>query len=72
MSVAFTKELVIGGANSAEGQHLLDSRVMYVAGNANDAREGVKAFLEKRTPTFADYDTTALPGWLTGKESAKL
>jgi len=72
MSVAFTKSLVIGGTDSAEEQHLLDSRGMYVTGNAKDAPEGVKAFMQKRSPRFENYDTTKLPAWLRGKDSAKL
>ncbi|KIJ40196.1 hypothetical protein M422DRAFT_49328 [Sphaerobolus stellatus SS14] len=72
MSVAFTKALVIGGGGSAHEQHLLDSRGMYVTGNGSDAREGVKAFLEKRPPSFAHYNTATLPDWLRGKDSAKL
>jgi len=72
MSVAFAKSLVIGGKDSAEEQHILDSRGMYVTGNGPDSKEGVMAFMQKREPKFAAYDTTKLPSWLRGKDSAKL
>jgi len=64
MSVALTKTLVLEGRESAEEQHLLDSRAMHVSGNGHDGKEGVRAFMEKRKPTFADYDTAKMPTWL--------
>lgn len=53
LSHALTKALVWHGADSPEGQHLLDSRAMAVAGNSVDSKEGVKAFREKRAAKFS-------------------
>lgn len=62
------KELIWRDAGSAEGQHLLDSRVLYelfssqyvrvsfgwslVTNSSRDNKEGVQSFLEKRPPQF--------------------
>ncbi|GJJ08829.1 hypothetical protein Clacol_003048 [Clathrus columnatus] len=65
-SIAFTKALVLNAKPTAEEQHILDSRAMFVTGNG-DAKEGVRSYLEKRPPRFDDYDTRALPDWLKAK-----
>ncbi|KAJ3243661.1 hypothetical protein HK104_008114, partial [Borealophlyctis nickersoniae] len=57
---------------SAEEQHLLDSRAMYVTGNGKDGREGVKSFMEKREPRFEGTVTRDMPGfspWWTTVET---
>lgn len=48
MPMAITKTLVLEGRDSAEEQ--LDS-----------GKEGVRAFMAKRKPTFANYDTPKVP-----------
>jgi enoyl-CoA hydratase/carnithine racemase len=52
LSAAMVKALVWRGANSAEEQHLLDSRAMYATGTGPDAAEGVSSFMEKREVNF--------------------
>lgn len=45
-------DLMYRGANSAEGAHLLDSRVIFGLFESKDNNEGVKSFFEKRPPNF--------------------
>jgi len=53
-SVAWTKALLWRGADSVEGQHILDSRgISDLAGRA-DAAEGALAFKERRPVRFPD------------------
>ncbi|KAH9953882.1 peroxisomal enoyl-CoA-hydratase [Russula dissimulans] len=53
-SVAWTKALLWRGADSVEGQHILDSRgISDLAGRA-DAAEGASAFKERRPVRFSD------------------
>jgi len=53
-SVAWTKSLLWRGADSIEGQHILDSRGMSDLASRGDAAEGVQAFLEHRPVQFSD------------------
>ncbi|KAJ3216325.1 hypothetical protein HDU67_009676 [Dinochytrium kinnereticum] len=61
ISAAVSKALVWHGTESAEEQHLLDSKAMFALGNASDAREGVMAFMEKRKPKFPGVVSKDLP-----------
>lgn len=63
-SVAYAKSLIFNARGTAEEQHLLDSRAMYVLGNGHDSKEGVKAFLEKRKAKFQNFPTDTVPDWL--------
>ncbi|ESK95356.1 enoyl- hydratase isomerase family protein [Moniliophthora roreri MCA 2997] len=69
MSVAYTKALIQHPGDSAEENHLLDSRAMKILTSGKDASEGVKAFFERRQPQFQDTlskDTNAwYPWWKT-------
>jgi 2-(1,2-epoxy-1,2-dihydrophenyl)acetyl-CoA isomerase len=50
---AFTKEaFAASAANTLEQQLEMERDLMRAAGKTHDYREGVKAFLEKRTPTY--------------------
>jgi hypothetical protein len=40
------------GPDSAEGTHLLDSRLIYSLFGSKDNEEGVKSFFEKKSPHF--------------------
>jgi hypothetical protein len=53
-SVAWTKALLWRGADSIEGQHILDSRGMSDLASRGDAAEGAQAFLEHRPVRFSD------------------
>jgi len=49
------------GADSPWEAHRLDSRGIYVLGQAPDVAEGISAFLEKRLPHFPMRISTDLP-----------
>jgi hypothetical protein len=49
------------GADSPWEAHRLDSRGIYVLGQAPDVAEGIGAFLEKRSPRFPMRISTDLP-----------
>lgn len=53
-SIAWTKALLWRGADSIEGQHILDSRGMSDLGSRGDAAEGALAFKERRPVKFQD------------------
>ncbi|OQO11868.1 hypothetical protein B0A48_03595 [Cryoendolithus antarcticus] len=46
------REMMYRGADSPEGQHLLDSRIIYELFGSKDNTEGVKAFMQKRAADF--------------------
>jgi enoyl-CoA hydratase/carnithine racemase len=53
-SVAWTKALLWRGADSIEGQHVLDSRGISDLASRGDAAEGAQAFKERRPVKFPD------------------
>jgi enoyl-CoA hydratase/carnithine racemase len=53
-SVAWTKALLWRGADSIEGQHVLDSRALSDLASRADSAEGVMAFKERRPLRFSD------------------
>jgi enoyl-CoA hydratase/carnithine racemase len=52
LSSYLMREMMWRDAGSAEGQHLLDSRVIHGLFGGRDKEEGVKSFFEKRAPKF--------------------
>ncbi|KAL9115783.1 MAG: hypothetical protein Q9227_000151 [Pyrenula ochraceoflavens] len=52
ISTVLMRQLMWRGPNSAEEAHLLDSRVIRGIFGSKDNDEGVKSFVEKRTPNF--------------------
>ncbi|KAF3012745.1 hypothetical protein E8E12_000044, partial [Didymella heteroderae] len=52
VSIYLMKELMYRDTGSPEGQHLLDSRVIYGLLGSPDNLEGFESFLEKRQPKF--------------------
>ncbi|PPQ64202.1 hypothetical protein CVT24_008620 [Panaeolus cyanescens] len=63
VSIALAKGLVQHPGDSAEENHLNDSRSMRITGKSVDAAEGVKSFFERRPPRFAGKLSTDLPSW---------
>jgi enoyl-CoA hydratase/carnithine racemase len=67
LATALNRELMYRGTDSAELQHLLDSRVLYSLFQSKDNTEGVKAFKEKRlanfTATVANNAPATYPWW---------
>ena len=53
-ALAWTKALLWRGADSIEGQHILDSRGISDLTTRGDAAEGVQAFKEHRPVRFSD------------------
>ena len=43
--------------------HRIDSRCIQSRGQSGDVREGVSAFLEKRTPVYPNKVSTDMPGF---------
>ena len=52
VSTYLMRELMYRNPGSAEGTHLLDSRILYDSFGSRDNAEGTKAFLEKRPVNF--------------------
>ncbi|CAO2657817.1 Nn.00g070770.m01.CDS01 [Neocucurbitaria sp. VM-36] len=68
VSTYLMKELMYRDRGSPEGQHLLDSRVIYELFGSPDNTEGVKSFLEKRPARFEGTlegaNVTGYPWWM--------
>ena len=65
VSVALTRQLLwrMAGVAHPMDAHRLDSRAIQSRGQAQDVREGVGAFLEKRDAVWPDRVSTDLPGF---------
>ncbi len=63
VSVAITRHMLwrMAGADHPMAAHRLDSRAIQSRGQSADVREGVQAFLDKRTPQWADAVSSGLP-----------
>lgn len=68
VSTYLMKEMMFRDASSPEGQHLLDSRVIYELFGSPDNTEGVQSFLQKRpakfTGTMDNTKVTGYPWWM--------
>ncbi|KAF2788677.1 ClpP/crotonase [Melanomma pulvis-pyrius CBS 109.77] len=62
------KELMYRDTGSAEGTHLLDSRILYELFQSADNKEGVQSFMQKRpasfTGTMDNTHVSAYPWWV--------
>jgi len=52
VSTALMRDMMYRGADSAEGAHLLDSKLIYGLFGSRDNEEGIKSFFEKRPARF--------------------
>jgi enoyl-CoA hydratase/carnithine racemase len=68
VSVALSRQLLwrMLGADHPREAHRADSLGMSLRGRSADAREGVTAFLEKRSPRFEDRVSAGLPDLFEG------
>ncbi|MCP6412463.1 hypothetical protein NL483_28350, partial [Klebsiella pneumoniae] len=65
VSVALSRQMLwqMLGASHPMEAHQLESRGVLSRGASPDAREGVRAFLERRTPFFTNKVSTDMPGF---------
>ena len=65
VSVALTRQLLwrMAAAEHPMMAHRVDSRAIQTRGRSADAREGVSAFLEKRTPVYPNKVSTDMPAF---------
>lgn len=63
VSVALTRQMIwrMAGADHPMEAHKIDSRAVQFCGKSQDAREGIAAFLEKRSAHFPGYVSTDMP-----------
>ena len=65
VSVALNRQMMwkMLGADHPMQAHRIDSKGIYAMGAAPDAKEGVEAFLDKRTPAFPMRVSTDMPSY---------
>ncbi|KXL49388.1 hypothetical protein M433DRAFT_65060 [Acidomyces richmondensis BFW] len=74
VSTYLMREMMYRDTGTAEGQHMLDSRIIYELFSSKDNKEGVKAFLEKRPVKFTgtmQNDAPAAWPWYDTVNTAK-
>lgn len=70
VSVALARQMLwrMQGAVHPMQAHLVESRAIYATGRSNDAREGIRSFLEKRPARFSDRPSADLPDIFPGEQ----
>ncbi|KAF5383367.1 hypothetical protein D9757_008399 [Collybiopsis confluens] len=66
VSITYTKGLLHHPGMTIEENHLLDSRAIKRRGASKDGEEGLKAFMQRRSPNFPDTvsgETSWYPWW---------
>jgi enoyl-CoA hydratase/carnithine racemase len=65
VSIAMTRQMLwrINSADHPMEAHKIDSRAIQSRGQSADTREGVSAFLEKRTPVYSDKVSKDMPSF---------
>ena len=65
VSVALTRQMLwrLSAADHPMAAHRVDSRAIQARGRSADAREGVSAFLEKRSPVYPDPVSSGMPAF---------
>ncbi|KIK62252.1 hypothetical protein GYMLUDRAFT_995083 [Collybiopsis luxurians FD-317 M1] len=63
VSVSYTKGLLHHPGTSIEENHLLDSRAIKRRGASKDGAEGLKAFMQRRSPNFPDTVSSESSSW---------
>jgi enoyl-CoA hydratase/carnithine racemase len=67
VSTYLQREMMWRDSGSAEGQHLLDSRILYDLYKSADHKEGIESFMQKRpakfTGTMENTAVSAYPWW---------
>lgn len=65
VSIALTRQLLwrMASADHPMAAHRVDSRAIQSRGQSADAREGVSAFLEKRSPVYPNKVSTDMPNF---------
>ncbi|KAF2205340.1 ClpP/crotonase [Delitschia confertaspora ATCC 74209] len=67
VSTYLMKEMMFRDMGSAEGTHLLDSRILYELFSSADNKEGVQSFMQKRPAKFTgamgNTSVSAYPWW---------
>lgn len=65
MSAVFMRQLLWqnAGAETPMSAHRVESKALSVTGRGTDAREGVRAFIEKRPPQWSQRFTQDAPSW---------
>jgi enoyl-CoA hydratase/carnithine racemase len=73
VSTALTRQMLwrMLGADHPNDAHKIDSRAVMARGKSADAREGLQAFAEKRTPHFPDKVSRDLPAFFPWWEARK-